>query len=272
MAFSLVLLITLTGCSPPTGPVIAETLAPGLSDTRTAPPGATSLPGPAPSQTPRPSATHTPTSAPSATSILTASPTEPPTNTPTITPTPGRLRGVVHTHAQCRYGPGWPYLYRYGLLVGNRMEIIGRNELGTWIEVQAIGADIYGGEPCWVRADLLNLAGDVLSVAPVDFKLPFSLRYPPPAAVSADRRGDEVVLYWDRVRINPGDDSGQYPYLIEAWVCREGRLIFDPVGSWETSYTIIDQAGCSEASHARIYSVEKHGYSQWREIPWPTHP
>lgn len=149
------------------------------------------------------------------------------------------------------------------------MEVIGRNELGTWIEVQAINADIYGGEPCWVRADLLDLDGDVMAAPVPEVKLPFSFRYQPPILRPAVRRGSEVVLFWDPVKIHPGNDSGQYPYLIEAWVCRDGQLVFDPVGTWELTYTLVDEPGCSEPSHGRIYSVEKHGYSAWREIPWP---
>jgi hypothetical protein len=59
------------------------------------------------------------------------------------------------------------------------------------------------------------------------------------------------------------------PYLLEAWVCRAGQVIFTPVGSYENILTILDEPGCSEPSHGRVYLVEKHGYTSAVEVPWP---
>jgi len=32
---------------------------------------------------------------------------------------------------------------------------------------------------------------------------------------------------------------------------------------YETAIEISDEPGCSEASHGRLYFVEKHGYTKW---------
>jgi hypothetical protein len=171
----------------------------------------------------------------------------------------------VLEQANCRYGPGAAYLYKYGLYPGNNIEIIGRNETGTWMVIQAIG----GSNPCWVKATLLEIRGDVMNVAPASLPLPQSPYYGPLTGVWADRRGNDVIITWDPLNLRAGDDSLQYPYLIEAWLCQNGLLSFTPIGSWETILTVQDEPGCSEQSQARIYGVEKHGYTNWVAIPWP---
>jgi hypothetical protein len=177
------------------------------------------------------------------------------------------LRGKVLERSNCRYGPGAPYLYKYGILPGTVMEIIGRNDLGTWILVQAIGGD----NPCWIKASLVEVRGDVMAVAPTYLPLPRSPYYGPPTGVAATRNGNEVTVSWYGIRLKAGDDSEQFPYLVEAWVCLDGKPVFNPVGSYLNAVKIIDEPGCSEPSHARLYAVEKHGYTQWVEIPWPPH-
>jgi hypothetical protein len=234
----------------PASPAVASAAASPL-------PSATVTVAPTPSETlspspsPTASATHTP----------------PPTNTPTITPTPtyAVLRMQVKIRAQCRYGPGWPYLYKYGLVVGSNMEVIGRNENGTWALVQAIN----GNNPCWVRADLIETQGDIMNVAPTGFKLPMSPYYGPLKAASAVREGAKVTVYFSRFRVSAGNDSGQYPHMIEAWLCQDGKLEFTPYGTYEDYAFFEDEPGCSAPSHARIYGVEKHGYTRPIEIPWP---
>jgi hypothetical protein len=67
------------------------------------------------------------------------------------------------------------------------------------------------------------------------------------------------------------DDRG---YLIEAWLCLGGQLIFTPLRTTQYEQTTIyvqDEAGCSQPSGARLYTAEKHGYTQWVIIPWPSH-
>lgn len=158
-------------------------------------------------------------------------------------------------------------MYKYGLLIGNYLEILGRNEEGTWIQVRAIGGD----NPCWVKADLLDIDGDVMSVAQAETKLPFSPYYGPLSGVWADRIGNEVLITWNPMRLRPGDESGQWQYLVEAWVCQAGDLLFTPVGTYENELRVLDEPGCSDESHARVYGVEKHGYTWWVEVPWPRH-
>ncbi|PWB51547.1 MAG: hypothetical protein C3F13_14015 [Anaerolineales bacterium] len=215
--------------------------------------------------TAQPSSTTTPsptTTSPSPSDTATATFT--PIFTPTITPTYAILRGTVKEQSNCRYGPGAAYLYKYGLYTGNTLDIIGRNETGSWILVQAIG----GNNPCWLKATLMDIKGEVLSLAPASLPLPQSPYYGPLTGVASVRDGDRVTISWNSLDLRAGDDSLQYPYLVEAWLCQGGDLVFLPVGSWETMLTVIDEPGCSEPSHARVYGVEKHGYTNWVTVPW----
>ena len=69
-----------------------------------------------------------------------------------------------------------------------------------------------------------------------------------------------------------GDETAEAPYLVEAWICTGGQLIFTPVGAYTNAVTLVDEAVCSEPSHGRVFLVEKHGYTNWVEIPWPPSP
>jgi len=215
--------------------------------------------------TPLPTDTPTPT--------LTAIPTDTPfpTGMPTLTPTPGVLRGTVLERSNCRYGPGAVFLYKYGLLPETNMEVIGRDEAGTWLLVRAIGGD----NPCWLRATLMSVRGDVMTVALVDPDIiqAWSPYYGPLTGVSAYRSGGEVLVSWDPLITKAGDEikleASQMLYVIEAWVCRDGQLTFTVIGSNTTTARIPDEAGCSSPSHGRVYAAEKHGYTPWVEIPWP---
>jgi sarcosine oxidase delta subunit len=68
------------------------------------------------------------------------------------------------------------------------------------------------------------------------------------------------------------DDRG---YFIEAWVCQDGAYLWWTVGEgtltdqYHTTYTVKDQAGCSQPSYGRLFTVEKHGYTTPVDIPWP---
>ena len=249
------------------GAACAESVAPGATATvprAAASPTFTLIPlTPTQPFTPIPSPTGTQT----ATNTDTPAPSPTPTDTPTatITPTYAILRGEVREQANCRYGPGYPYLYKYGVYAGYVMEVIGRNELGTWLLIQAIG----GSNPCWLKATLMEVRGDIMSVAPAYIPLPPSPYYAPPTGVFAVRHGDEVTISWDPLFLRAGDDSEWFSYLVEAWACQAGRLVFTPLGSYETFITVRDEAGCAEASHGRLYGAEKHGYTRWVEIPWP---
>jgi hypothetical protein len=179
------------------------------------------------------------------------------------------LRGVVNQgHVNCYYGPSKAYLYKYGLLKGNRLDIIGWLPDTGYLEVQAIG----GNNPCWMNKEFMDIDGDVNTVKPVDpetVKLPWSPYYPGLAFAKAERVGVEVTVTWSPLKLKAGDDSEQEPYLLEAWVCRGGRLTFVPVGVYRNQVKVTDEAGCGEPSHARVYGVEKHGYTRYLEFEWP---
>jgi hypothetical protein len=279
----LVLLALLVGaCYLPTE---TETLQPVASETVTSratdlPPSATSLPATATeTETPIPStATATETVPPTATHTETPVPTETPlpptaTLTETFTPIPTYiiLRGrVLPERANCRYGPGAAYLYKYGLVGGSNLELIGRNQLGTWVLIQAIGGD----NPCWVKAELMEFKADVLNLEPVDPHIvqAWSPYYGPLTNASAVRdknQPSKVTVFWSPLVLRAGDDAEQVPYVVEAWVCQGGEIVFAPVGAYQTVAEVIDEPGCDEPSHGRVLAAEKHGYTTPVEIPWP---
>lgn len=237
-------------------------------------------PTPTPTVTPTPTRTLTPT--PSATSTLTATPTPSPSPsatrtpdyTPTITVTPSltftptatpEVRGRVMQKSNCRYGPGAAYLYEWGLYPGNRVTVLGRNQDSSWLYVDPWTYVDY----CWVKADLLELSGDAASLPQIRTLLPYTEFYWPPKGVSAQREGDVVTVSWSLVPMSLDDNRG---YLIEAWLCQDGQLRFTPVQYWEPPAELIDQVGCMEPSGGRIYTAEKHGYTEWILIRWPPHP
>jgi hypothetical protein len=175
---------------------------------------------------------------------------------------------VIIEQAVCHYGPGRPYLYKYGVYKGNRLEVIRRVIGSNYVEIQAIG----GSNPCWVRLDYMKLNGDWLNLEPVaadKVVLPITPYYGPPAWVRAKRQGNEVVVTYSGIKLSPGKDSLQTPYIVEAWVCQDGQQIFIPAGSWFFSVTIPDEPGCAEPSRGRLLAAEKHGYTRPVEIDWP---
>ena len=203
----------------------------------------------------------------------TASPSPTVTRRPTATPVPKLPRISVLVHSACRYGPGSAYLFKYGLNATVWMRVIGRNEDGTWLFVKADNDPDTNG--CWIGVDLVKfLSGEVGDVPVFWNSLPGSVLYQPPGAVSANRVGNEVTIFWQPVWMTEDDYRG---YLIEAWVCQGGTQVFVPIG-YVTSVrqnnsmmtvAVTDEPGCSLPSRARIYTVEKHGYTWYRMIPWP---
>jgi len=150
---------------------------------------------------------------------------------------------------------------------GSNLEIIGRTDLGDWILIQAIG----GNNPCWVKADLMDIKGDVMTVEPkpVDIIQAWSPYYPPLTGVSAQRNGDVVTVFWHPITLRAGDDSGQIPYVVEAWVCQEGEFKFVVAGAYGIAAEVIDEGGCEEESHGQVMAAEKHGYTRPVIIVWP---
>lgn len=223
-------------------------------------------------RTPVPSATTTPSPVPTATITNTATQTETPTitptptitSTPTITPTPTFDFPDVNVlmQANCRYGPGTAYLYAHGLYEGDRGEVNGRNYSGTWLWIKPENLDWH----CWVSASVVEIEGDIGTVVVHRSTLPHSTLYGPPQNVQASRDGENVVVSWNAVWMTEDDYRG---YLIEATVCQNGNLIPLAVHTDRTRYEFGDQQNCSGDSGGRLYTVEKHGYSDPVTIPWP---
>ncbi len=162
------------------------------------------------------------------------------------------------------------YLYKYGLVPGSVLEIIGRLDDASWLWVRAIGGD----NPCWVKADLMEVRGDVWTVEPVypeKAPLPVSPYFPPLGNVQAVRSGDQVTITWAGQYRSPGFSEGPNSplYVVEIWACEAGEIRFTPYGLFTETLTITDEPGCDQPSHGRLYFAEKHGYAGPSLIPWP---
>jgi hypothetical protein len=197
-----------------------------------------------------------------------------PTATPSAIPTYAILRGTVNVEkVSCRYGPGAPYLYLYGMVKGAVQEIIGRTDTGKWVLTRARGDKTV----CWVKAEFMDIAGDVMSVEmvyPDKYKLPVSPYYGPLTEVNAQRKGNEVVISWKAQALRAGDEESPTSplYVVETWVCQGGQLVFTPMGAYTNTVKLPDEPGCDQPSHGRVYFAEKHGYGGPSEIPWPPPP
>ncbi|NPV77491.1 MAG: hypothetical protein HPY59_14110 [Anaerolineae bacterium] len=256
--------LLLNACTHLGNPSSSSPTAAASSPTPSLPPLVSATPPPTPIAAPSFTSTAEPT--------LTLTLTPAPTATSTPFPTYIVLRGKVTVdQAVCHYGPGAPYLYKYAVIGGSNLEIISRVEGGNYLEVQAIG----GNNPCWVNAKYMQVQGDLTKVKPVpadQVKLPRSPYYAPPASVSATRQGNQVTVMWSPLALRPGDDSEQYPYVLEAWLCQAGQIVFTPIGTYQTALAVDDEPGCTQLSRARLLAAEKHGYTRPLEVAWPPAP
>jgi hypothetical protein len=164
--------------------------------------------------------------------------------------------------AFCRYGPGRAYLPAGDLYAGDRGFVWNRNFNGSWLWVR-FDKLWYA---CWVSASVLEVEGDIFSVVTYNPPLPKSTLYGPPDDVEAYRDGGTVIVSWDRVNMTEDDDRG---YLIEAQICQNGYLIDIAAHTNDNEYTFSDEENCDRSSNGRLYTVEKHGYTDWVPIPWP---
>lgn len=259
--FILLFLIT-ASCSPGNGQQPTASTPPTAAPTFPGIPS-TELPAPTlPTEALTPLPTSTSTSMPSPTATITASPI------PVVESLTAR---VTADRLSCRYGPGPEYLYLFAFRAGANIELIGRVNADNWEWVL-----VENQVRCWVNANFLEVAGDIKSLPhmyPEGVKLPVTPYYPPTAVLSATRNvtTKEVTVSWMEIPVSLGDyeDDSMQTYIIEVWRCESGQLIFDPLATRFPFITFVDEPGCAEASHGRVFVQEKHGYAGPAEIPWP---
>jgi hypothetical protein len=228
-------------------------------------PTLTTVSATAETSTETPAATLTPTTTftPAATSTpgIVLSPTI------TATPTFAFPTVTVNKQAHCRYGPSAAYLHAADLYPGDAGTVRGRYIYGNWMYIKFDKLNYF----CWVAPSVVDVVGDVSTVAYKELNLQSigSNMYGPPKNVSAVRDGNKVTISWEQVKMTTDDDRG---YLLELFVCQ------DTIYKWwtdsypdqfTTSYTVEDEAGCAQPSSGKLYTVEKHGFSEAAIIPWP---
>lgn len=218
----------------------------------------------------QPTATGSPT--PTETLTLTPFASETPLPADTDLPTVESLKArVTADRLSCRYGPGPEYLYLFAFRAGANIELIGRVDAENWNWVL-----VENQVPCWISSDFIEVQGDILSLPvmyPDGAELPITPYYPPSEVLGATRKTltNEVTVSWVDVPVSLGDyeDDSMQTYIIEVWRCQGGQLIFDPLATRFAFTSFIDEPGCSEPSHGRVWVQEKHGYAGPAEIPWP---
>ena len=208
------------------------------------------------------------------------------TRTPSKTPTPRPPVVTILSHVGCYFGPSSAYLWFYGLNETSWMEVLGRSPGNPniapedlYLFVQGVG----GWNPCWVKAEYVRFNDgrsleEHTELPIISYSsLPWSSLYRGTEYVTASRDGNQVSLLWNAVWMTEDDYRG---YLIEAWLCRDGQLVFTPLAhvpplrqnTGTLGINVIDEPGCLQPSSARVYAVEKHGYTSFRVFPWPAHP
>jgi hypothetical protein len=203
-------------------------------------------------------------------------------------------------YAGCFHGPGTLYLNKgTGRTPGNEVDLLGRIETdtGLWLHTRFSPPRTDASDPCWMHRRFLDVTEEqLMSVPPIDpanpdeYKLPTNDRnsaygvLQDPVVTGAVRTGDRVTISWQFYDVGAGEypnhNESFYRYLIEAWLCKSGELVFTPSGwgpygpdvteGMVVSANLQDEAGCMEPSHARLYLAWAHGYIGPVEIrDWP---
>jgi hypothetical protein len=212
-----------------------------------------------------PIATFTPTK--TVTPAATFAPTIVLSPTITATPTFAFPTVIVNQQAHCRYGPSVAYLHAADLYPGDVGTVRNRYIYSNWLYIKFDKLNYF----CWVAPSVVDVVGDVSTVAYKELNLQSigSNMYGPPKNVTAVRDGNKVTINWEQVKMIKDDDRG---YLLELFVCQ------DTIYKWwtdsypdqfSTSHTVTDEAGCAQPSSGKLYTVEKHGFSEPAIIPWP---
>ena len=209
------------------------------------------------------------TETPEATFTLTETLTPTVTFTPTIkaTPTFAFPTVTVNKQAHCRYGPSVAYLHAADLYPGDVGTVRGRYIYSNWLYIKFDKLDYF----CWVAPSVVEVVGDISTIAYKDLNLQSigSNQYGPPSGVTTVRDGNNVTISWHQVKMTKDKDRG---YLLELFVCQKTILLWwtdSYPDQYTTSYTVKDEAGCAQPSSGKLYTVEKHGFSEPAMIPWP---
>jgi hypothetical protein len=173
---------------------------------------------------------------------------------------------VNKTLAACKWGPAKAYLWGWDLKAGDTGTVYGRAPVGTWLYVYMDRVGKY----CWISPYVVDVVGDPNTVVVHQVLLPITnALYAAPTNIWSERDGDQVTITWDVVWMTQDDDYG---YFLDVWVCQEGNFVWLPTSlpnQYENQVTFTDQPGCPETSGGKIYTVEKHGYTDPADIPWP---
>jgi hypothetical protein len=216
-------------------------------------------------ETPKPTATPTRTE----TSVPTATLTPTIELSPTITATPTFAfpSVTVNKQAHCRYGPSVAYLHAADLYPGDTGTVRGRYIYSNWLYIKFDKLNYF----CWVAPSVVDVVGDISTVAYKELNLQSigSNMYGPPSNVTAVRDGNRITISWNKVEMTLDDSRG---YLLELFVCQDGNYLWwtDSYPDQDsTTYTVKDESGCPQPSSGKLYTVEKHGFSEPAIIPWP---
>jgi hypothetical protein len=220
---------------------------------------------PLPTETSTPAATFT--AMKTLTPTITFTPTITSTFTVTATATFAFPTVTVNKQAHCRYGPSVAYLHAADLYPGDKGTVRGRFIYSNWLYIKFDKLNYF----CWVAPSVVDVVGDVSAIAYKELNLQSigSNMYGPPRGVTAVRSGDEVLISWEQVEMTADKDRG---YLLELFVCQDGAYLWwtdSYPDQFTTIYEVKDEAGCAQPSSGKLYTVEKHGFSEPVNIPWP---
>ncbi|MEJ2758746.1 MAG: hypothetical protein P8046_09730 [Anaerolineales bacterium] len=140
--------------------------------------------------------------------------------------------------------------------------MLNRNADGSWLYIWVDNLS----ERCWAAASVLDVEGDIFSVYAWMSPLPYTTFSGPVTGLQVKRSGNQVIMSWNGLKVPAEDKRG---FLIEATICANGHLVDVVYHTDAQNFALTDDTNCSEASHGLLYGVEKHGYTQPIEIPWP---
>lgn len=217
------ILLALAACQEAAAPTPVPPTATSAPPTATPPPP-TATPVP-PTDTPMPP-TDTPvppTDTPVPPTKTPSPPTKtpvPPTDTPVPpTPTPAAPQAVPKQNVNLRGGPGTEYAVAGSAKAGQQLEIVGKNQAGSWWQVCCVAE-----KQVWVSASLVTVQGDVTGVP-----VPKDIPTPPPQPTAAPKAAGGAlsgVLIYSVANM----DAGKWELWEYNFATGASRALFD----WRT--------------------------------------